>query len=121
MALQHPLHNQPPDPNPRKPLHAVPDMAWDCHIHLFGPASEFPFEATSPYTSDDALPEDYLRMQKTLGLKRAVLVSAGGYGANYRHLESVLTRFREPFRGIVLARPDFRADEVAHLNHLGVS
>jgi predicted TIM-barrel fold metal-dependent hydrolase len=43
-------------------------MGWDCHIHLFGPAREFPFEATSPYTSDDALPEDYLRMQKTLGL-----------------------------------------------------
>ena len=61
------LHNPPPDPNPRKPAHPVPDMAWDCHIHLFGPAREFPFEATSPYTSDDALPEDYLRMQRPWG------------------------------------------------------
>jgi 2-pyrone-4,6-dicarboxylate lactonase len=120
MAHQRHLHNPPPDPYPRKPAHAVPDMAWDCHIHLFGPAREFPFEATSPYVSDDALPEDYLRMQSTLGIKRAVIVSAGGYGANYRHLESVLTRFGEHFRGIVLARPDFRADEVAHLDTLGV-
>ena len=114
------LHNQPPDPNPRAPKLAVPDMAWDCHIHLFGPAREFPFEATSPYTSDDALPEDYLRMQRTLGLKRAVIVSAGGYGTNYRHLQSVLERFGEHFRGIVLAREDIRPEELTHLHRLGV-
>lgn len=114
------LHNQPPDPNPRAPKFAVPEMAWDCHIHLFGPLRDFPFDASSPYVSDDALPEDYLRMQKVLGLKRAVIVSAGGYGSNYRHLQSVLERFGEHFRGIILAREDLRADEVARLDRLGV-
>ncbi len=114
------LHNQPPDPHPRRPDHPPPDMAWDCHIHLFGPAREWPFEAHSPYTSDDALPEDYLRMQQVVGFKRAVIVSAGGYGANYSHLKSVLERFGETFRGVILARQDIRLDELGMLQGLGV-
>ena len=114
------LHNQPPDPNPRTPRFAVPEGAWDCHIHLFGPARDFPFDAASPYVSDDALPEDYLRMQKALGLHRAVIISAGGYGANYRHLESVLERFGDHFRGVVLAPAHFHRDEVRKLHALGV-
>jgi len=114
------LRNPPPDPNPRTPAFPPPQMAWDCHIHLFGPAREFPFEEHSPYFSDDALPEDYLRVQQVLGLKRAVVVSAGGYGTSYRHLQSVLERFGEHFRGIVLARDDFTAEEAAHLHKLGV-
>ena len=46
-------------------------MAWVSHVQLFGPARQFPFEASSPYTADDALPEDYLRVQAALGLRRA--------------------------------------------------
>jgi 2-pyrone-4,6-dicarboxylate lactonase len=115
----HALHNQPPDPNPRAPKFVVPD-AWDCHIHLFGPAKEYPFDASSPYVSDDALPEDYLRMRKVLGLKRAVIISAGGYGKNYRHLQSVLERFGEYFRGVILPRDDIQVNEALKLYKLGV-
>jgi predicted TIM-barrel fold metal-dependent hydrolase len=114
------LHNQPPDPDPRTPRHLPPPGSWDCHIHLFGPASQFSFEAHSPYTSDDALPEDYLRMQEKLGIAQAVIVSAGGYGRNYRHLQSVLERFPARFRGIILPPPDFRREQVAPLAALGV-
>ena len=98
----------------------MPADAWDTHIHLFGPARDHAFEAHSPYTSDDALPEDYLRLQQVLGFRRAVIVSAGGYGRNYRHLQSVLERYPEHFRGIVLARDDFRAEEARLLDGLGV-
>jgi 2-pyrone-4,6-dicarboxylate lactonase len=114
------LHNQPPDPHPRKPRCAPPPGAWDCHMHLFGPAAQFAFEAHSPYTSDDALPEDYLAMQGQLGFHRAVIVSAGGYGRNYRHIQSVLERFGTPFRGIILPPVNFEAREMAPLHRLGV-
>src|SRR4051812_34683975 len=114
------LHNIPPDPHPRRPSHPPPPGAWDCHIHLFGPAKDWPFETHSPYTSDDALPEDFLRMQAVLGFERGVIVSAGGYGRNYRHLQWVLERFPDRFRGIVLARDDLRADEVKSLDRIGV-
>ena len=114
------LHNQPPDPNPRTPRHPVPPGAWDCHIHLFGPAAQFPFESHSPYTSDDALPEDYLRMQEQLHMAYAVIVSAGGYGRNTRHLEQVLARFPGRFRGIILPPVDFSPERIAPLHALGV-
>ncbi len=115
------LRNPPPDPQPRVPAQCLPPLAWDCHIHLFGPARDFPFEAASPYVSDDALPEEYLRVQRMLGLQRAVVVSGGGYyGADYRHLQSVLERFGTHFRGIILARSDLTEQEVIRLNALGV-
>jgi predicted TIM-barrel fold metal-dependent hydrolase len=89
-------------------------------MHLFGPAAQFPFESHSPYTSDDALPEHYLAMQSRLGFAHAVIVSAGGYGRSYRHLQSVLERFSGPFRGIMLPPAQFRREEIAPLQRLGV-
>lgn len=114
------VRNQPPDPCPTPPRHPVPALGWDCHIHLFGPASAFPFDASSPYVSDDALPEHYLATLDVLGLTHAVVVSAGGYGRDYRHVQSVLERFGDRLRGIILPRDDFRADEAAALGRVGV-
>jgi len=117
---RHALRNTPPDPHPAKPKFPVPPGSWDCHIHLFGPASRFPFDADSPYLADDALPEDYLANQDIMGLERAVVVSAGGYGTDYSHLTWVLEHFGERLRGVILSRADFGADELAGLARLGV-
>jgi predicted TIM-barrel fold metal-dependent hydrolase len=114
------MHNTPPDPHPRKPGFALPPGSWDTHIHLFGPMSQFPFAADSPYTADDALPEHYLANQHVLGLERAVVVSGGGYGADYRHLQSVLERFGPRLRGIMIAQAGTSQDELAMLDRLGV-
>ncbi len=59
-------------------------------------------------------------MQEVLGLRYGVIVSAGGYGRNYRHLQWVLERFPDRFRGIVLARDDFRGTRPRRLDALGV-
>ena len=114
------LHNPPPQPKPNVPRIVVPAGSWDCHIHLFGPAHRFPFAADSPYTSDDALPEHYLANQAVLGLERAVVVSAGGYGADYRHLEWVLQSHGPRLRGIVISHAELDRTEMARLDTLGV-
>jgi len=114
------LRNPPPDPSPVKPDFPVPPGSWDCHIHLFGPASTFPFDRDSPYLADDALPEVYLANQDILGLERAVVVSAGGYGTDYSHLRWVLQHFGGRLRGVMLSRPDLTEDELAPLAKLGV-
>jgi predicted TIM-barrel fold metal-dependent hydrolase len=114
------LRNPPPDPNPRNPGIAIPAGSWDCHIHLFGPARRFPFAPESPYVSDDALPADYLAVQGALGLERAVVVSAGGYGADYQHVRWVLESHGERLRGIILAPGDLDAAEAERLAALGV-
>ena len=115
-----PLHNPPPDPHPSQPRNAVPAGSWDCHIHLFGPASRFRFADDSPYTSDDALPEQYLANQTVLGLERAVVVSAGGYGTDYSHLKWVLNGHRDRLRGVILSQPGLGPNDIAELHSLGV-
>ncbi|HEY6817021.1 MAG TPA: amidohydrolase family protein [Croceibacterium sp.] len=114
------LRNAPPDPDPRKPAFALPAGSWDCHIHLFGPASRFPFAPESPYVSDDALPQDYLAVQDVLGLEHAVVVSAGGYGTDLSHLRWVLASHGRRLRGIILAPADLTLTDAGDLAMLGV-
>ena len=87
-----PILTQAPDPNPKTPKLALPPGSCDTHIHLFGPADKYPFAPDSPYTSRDALAETYIALQDKLGLARAVIVSGGGYGRNYRLMADTLAR-----------------------------
>ena len=83
---------QAPDPNPKTPKLALPPGSCDTHIHLFGPADKYPFAPDSPYTSRDALAETNIALQDELGLARAVIVSGGGYGRDYRLMADTLAR-----------------------------
>ena len=115
-----PFLTQPPNPDPRRPRLTCPPGAWDTHIHLFGPASRFDFDPQSPYRSADALPETYLELQARLGLSKAVIVSAGGYGRDTRHLLDVLERFPRRFVGVALPPEDLSDDEIERMHRLGV-
>jgi predicted TIM-barrel fold metal-dependent hydrolase len=115
-----PALTQPPDPHPKTPKLKAPPGAIDCHIHLFGPASRFPFNPGSRYICEDALPETAIALQDTLGLAGAVVVSGGGYGQDTRHLEEVLAQFPQRFRGVALLPDDVTAEHVARLDRLGV-
>jgi 2-pyrone-4,6-dicarboxylate lactonase len=88
-----PILTQAPDPNPKTPTLALPPGSCDTHIHLFGPADRYPFAPDSPYTSRDALAETYIALQDKLGLARAVIVSGGGYGRDYRLMADTLARY----------------------------
>jgi predicted TIM-barrel fold metal-dependent hydrolase len=110
----------PPDAHPRKPKLKVPPGAVDTHIHLFGPASHYPFHADSKYVSRDILPEHAMALQDTLGLSLSVVVSGGGYGRSYQHLADVLRRFPGRFRGVALLPEQITRDEIAMLDKLGV-
>lgn len=111
---------QPPDPHPKQPKLQAPAGAIDCHIHLFGPADRHPFHPGSRYVSADALPQTHIALQDTLGLAGAVVVSGGGYGQDTRHLEEVLERFPQRFRGVALLPDDVTRAQVARLDQLGV-
>lgn len=111
---------QPPDPHPRRPRTPCPPGAIDCHIHLFGPASRFPFHPDSRYVSQDALPETAIALQDTLGLAGAVVVSGGGYGMSSAHLTEVLAAHPGRFKGVALLGEDTGRAEIARLDALGV-
>ena len=80
----------PPNLNPRTPKLALPAGAVDCHVHMFGPRSKYPFGPDAHYISEDATAEMYFAIQARLGLSKAVLVSGGGYGQTYTHLADTL-------------------------------
>jgi len=115
-----PVLTDPPDPNPRRPKLVAPPAAVDCHIHLFGPATLFPFAPGSKYVSDDRLPEDYFALADTLGLASAVLVSGGGYGPGTAHLEYILEKYPGRFRAVALLPEGVTAADIRRLDRLGV-
>ncbi len=110
----------PPDPTPKLPRLRCPPAATDCHFHIFGPASRWPFDPGSRYVSDDRLPEELFALHDRLGIARGMLVSGAGYGPDTRHLEAVLRRFPDRLKGVALMPPDQPAAEFRRLGALGV-
>ena len=111
---------QAPDPNPKTPKLKCPPGACDSHIHLFGPVDKYAFQPEGPYLSREQLPETNIALQDKLGLSRAVIVSPGGYGKNYKFLADTLERFPDRFRGIALIPDDITTAEFQRLTKLGV-
>jgi len=79
--------------------------AWDCHVHVFGPASAYPFSAARAYTPPNALPEDLERMVSALGVERFVLVQPSPYGSDNSRLLDALRTFGSRARGVVVLPP----------------
>ena len=82
----------PPDPNPHPPSFATPAGATDCHAHVFGPASRYPYQATRSYTPPDASIGQLRVMHKAIGIERLVVVAASEHGTNnHSVLDSIAT------------------------------
>lgn len=111
---------QGPDPNVKVPRFRCPPGSIDTHIHIFGPVSEYPFDPASYYISVDQTPQTHAAVMDRIGIARAVVISAGGYGRNTRHLCDVLARHSGRYRGIALVPDDISGPEIARLNRLGV-
>jgi 2-pyrone-4,6-dicarboxylate lactonase len=52
----------------------MPTGACDCHAHIFGPQTRYPFLPNASYIAPDASSGDFVRMLRTIGCERAVLV-----------------------------------------------
>ena len=71
---------QGPDAQLRKPRHAIPAGAIDCHCHVFEDQKKYPLVAQRSYTPPLCTLNDYLRMSEMLGVTRMVQVNASTYG-----------------------------------------
>src|SRR3954471_24522190 len=92
----------------------------DCHAHVCGPESRYPYAANRLYTPHDALPSDYRRMLDSLGIQRGVLVQPSIYGADNRALLEALKLDREPLRGCAVVPWDIAANEIEALHAAGI-
>jgi len=109
-----------PDPNPRAPKRTLPTKACDCHAHICGPATKFPYAAERIYTPPDALPADYITLLETLGIERAVLVQPSVYGADNTVMLAALAQLGERARGVAVVADEVDDAELERLHALGV-
>jgi 2-pyrone-4,6-dicarboxylate lactonase len=114
---------QAPDPEIRSPKIAFPTGAVDCHAHVCGPATEFPYANERIYTPPDATVETYRSLLKMLHIDRAVLVQPSVYGTDNRAMLAALKQYPEQFRGVAVIPSDPNEttdEELENLHQAGV-
>jgi len=89
--------------------------ACDCHVHIYEP-ERFPLTQQIARASWN----DYRTVQQRLGLERAVLVQANGYGFDIRCLLDALTQAGDAARGIAVIKPDITDEQLVALHRNGV-
>ena len=94
--------------------------ACDCHAHVCGPESRYPYSPNRLYTPEDASPADYRRMLDALGMERGVLVQPSIYGTDNRALLDALAQDPKRLRGIAVVPYDIHARELEKLHQAGV-
>ena len=111
---------QGPDPNPKKPSFIAPAGACDCHAHVFGPASRYDYSPKRGYTPPDASVEDFMRLQKVLGLERGVLTQPSVYGTDNSAMMDAVAKYPDRLRAVAAVDDTITDDELARLDVQGV-
>ncbi len=113
----------PPDPELRSPRTALPRGTCDCHAHICGPASTFPYVPNRIYTPPDTLVPDYAALLGALGAERAVLVQPSVYGNDNAAMLDALPRLRNEgiaCRAIAVVDHQTEDRELRNLDTAGV-
>jgi 2-pyrone-4,6-dicarboxylate lactonase len=109
----------PARPISRAPKNPLPPGTVDCHFHVFGPESEWPYTPGRSYTPPDASLEDYERLAQTFGIARSVIIQPSPYGMDNRRSLEVMTRSRLPMRAVLVVEPTVTDAELAEYHRLG--
>ena len=110
----------PPHPNPSKPVFVLPAGACDTHVHVYGPASIYPYSDDRRYTPPDAPTQMLEKLHQQLGVDRAVIVQATVHGHDNRAMLNAVSRAPDRHRGIALVRGDVTLAELKALHAGGV-
>ena len=109
-----------PDANTRKPGFALPPGSCDCHAHVFGLATRYPYSPKRIYTPPDASPADYRRMLGVLGVERAVLVQPSVYDTDNRAILDAIAASNGRMRGVAVVEESVTDRELARMHDIGV-
>jgi 2-pyrone-4,6-dicarboxylate lactonase len=109
---------QAPDPEIRSPKIVFPAGAVDCHAHVCGPDTVFPYADERIYTPPDATLAQYNSLLAMLGIDRAVLVQPSVYGRDNRAMLAALKSSPQKFRGVAVLDPDLQKISDTQLEEL---
>ena len=109
-----------PNPDTRTPKLKAPPGACDSHLHVYGPFDRYPLVAERNYDPDPrSTLDDYLKVHRTLGLERAVIVTGSGNGTNNQITLDALNRINGSFKGLALLDPAVGDGELVKLKNAG--
>ncbi len=108
-----------PDPHTKPPKRLAPPGSYDTHMHIYGPASRYPYIDARDYSPPDALIEDYLEIRGTLGLERTVVIQPSVYGMDHACTREAVERLGETGRGVAVLDNTVTDRELEELHAAG--
>jgi predicted TIM-barrel fold metal-dependent hydrolase len=108
-----------PDPA-STPGFAVPKLACDCHMHVFGDPARFPPAAWRAYDPTEMGLAEYERVAGALGLGRVVFVQPSAYGTDNSCMIEALRARPETSRGVAVIDAATTDAALAEMDALGV-
>src|ERR1700738_4315320 len=109
-----------PDKNTKTPAFKPPAGAIDTHTHIFGPAAEYPFSPTRPYTPPDAPLPMFRALHEKIGVERAVIVNATLHGFDNRVVTDAIAQSDGKYRGIANINNAMSDADLVSLNKAGI-
>ncbi len=103
-----------------EPAFRAPPLSCDCHFHVFGPATRYPYGTDLRYPPPQAPLTDYLALASRLGFERFVFVQPSAYGRDNRCMLDAMREVGAPCRGIVDIDENIPDAELARLHAAGV-
>jgi len=98
----------------------VPALACDCHVHVFGDATRFPFSADRPYTPPPAPVAELRRLLRALRMDRVVIVTPAVYGTNNDCTLDAIRQLGSRARGVALVAQQATDPELDRLRRGGI-
>ena len=107
------------NPQPARPALKLPAKACDSHVHIFGPAAQFPYAPTRNFTPVDAGKETLFALHKTLGISRCVIVQSIVHGFDNSAVEDAIKHGEGRYLGVALVPVDVSDAELQRLSSKG--
>jgi len=98
----------------------LPDGAWDCHTHIYGPWEQFPLPAGAAYRPEEAPFMRLREMHARLGIAHGVLVQAACYCTDHGALLAALAAGEGQYRGTALIDSTTTDEQLLTLHEAGV-
>ncbi|MBV7483114.1 amidohydrolase family protein [Bordetella sp. BOR01] len=98
----------------------MPAGACDCHVHVFGPTSQYCFDPARTYTPAEAPLAQLDALHRGLGIARSVIVQPSPYGTDNRCLLDVLAQLGDAGRGVAVIDATTTDEALAAMHRAGV-
>jgi len=103
----------------RRPTFKLPPQSCDTHVHVFGPASRFPYDESRNFTPADAPKEKLFALHKRLGITRCVIVASALHGSDLGATQDAMAHGNGHYLGIALVEPTVTQGELERLKSVG--